>query len=40
MTDRRVNGWLAKLPARRRVVFLFWLLNAVLTAALLVYALR
>jgi len=40
MTDRRVTDWLVKLPARRRVIFLFWLLNAVLAAALLIYALR
>ncbi len=40
MTERRATGWFAKLPARRKVVFLFWLLNAVLAAALLIYALR
>ena len=40
MTERRMTHRLVKLPARRRVVFLFWLLNAVLVAALLIYALR
>ena len=32
--------WFFGLPARRRVMLLFWLLNAVLALALLVFALR
>lgn len=35
-----MTEWLAKLPLRRRVVVLFWLLNAVLVAGLLIFALR
>ncbi len=35
-----MTEWLAKLPVRRRVILLFWLLNAALIGALLVYALR
>lgn len=35
-----MTEWFARLPARRRVMVLFWLLNAVLAAALLAYALR
>lgn len=32
--------WFARLPARHRVVLLYWLLNAALALALLVFALR
>jgi hypothetical protein len=32
--------WFSKLPARQRVALAFWLLNAVLLAALLVFVLR
>ena len=35
MTDR-----LAKLPSRRRLSLLFWMLNAIIVLALLVFALR
>jgi hypothetical protein len=35
-----MTEWLAKLPARRRVILVFWLLNALLAVALLAYALR
>ncbi len=35
-----MTDWLAKLPARHRVLCLYWALNAVLLAALLAYALR
>jgi len=31
---------LAKLPSRRRLSFLFWLLNAAIVLALLIFALR
>jgi hypothetical protein len=31
---------LAKLPSRRRVLFLFWMLNAMIVFALLIFALR
>lgn len=35
-----MTDWLAKLPSRRRLSFLFWMLNAVIVLALLVFALR
>jgi len=35
-----MTDWRAKLPARRRVLILFWLLNAVILVALAVYVLR
>ncbi len=35
-----MTDWFTKLPARRRVALAFWLFNAVLLAALLVFALR
>lgn len=40
MTERPPSAWFARLAARRRVMLLFWLLNGVLLAALLVFALR
>lgn len=35
-----MTDWLSRLAARRRVVMLFWVLNALLLLALLVFALR
>ena len=35
-----MTDWFARLAARRRVVALFWGLNALLLVALLVFALR
>ena len=35
-----MTDWFARLPARRRVLSLFWLLNAVILVALAVYGLR
>lgn len=40
MTERFARALASRLPARRRVVLLFRLLNAALLAALLVFALR